>query len=160
MSLSESQVSVDFEFRHNPASYAVNKSTPITSNETYLQDLQGFFKFIVVEAQTIERDLETQTDRITTETLPFEVRMKEVASSYGTPTMRVDASMLKIRGDPSLEPELFQRGHSYGVASREKFQGDGLVKELADWVHLDGPFPDLKPYAMAVWKNVTALITR
>lgn len=159
MSLNEAQVSVDFEFRHNPTAYAINKTTPITSKDTYKQDLLSFFDFIIVEVETIERDLETGTDKVETERLPFEVRIKDVASEYGTPTMRVDASKLKVRGDPEMEPDLFKRGHSYGKASEEKFQ-KGLVKELADWVHLDGPFPDLKPYADAVWKNVTALVTR
>jgi hypothetical protein len=36
LTLNESQVSVDFEFWHNPSRFATSKETPITSSETYM----------------------------------------------------------------------------------------------------------------------------
>lgn len=107
--LNDSHVSVDFEFWHNPNKFATDKETPITSSETYMQDLKGFAEFIIVEAHIIERDLEARTETTTTEILPYEIRMKDFGSPYGTPAMRVDASMLKLRGDPHMDPELLTR---------------------------------------------------
>lgn len=157
LTLNESQVSVDFEFWHNPSRFATNKGTPITSSETYMKDLQSFTEFIIVEAHTIERDLEARTETTTTEILPFEIRMKDLGSEYGTPTMRVDASMLKLRGDPYMNPELLKRNRSHGRPSPQFFQTKGLVKDLAGWVNLDQEFPDLGPHASDLWSNITSL---
>ena len=60
VSLNDTQVSVDFEFQHNPQTFNLKKTTPITSNVTYLQDLQGFAEFIIVEASVVETNLETR----------------------------------------------------------------------------------------------------
>ena len=64
-----------------------------------------FAEFIIVEAHTTERDLEARTETTTTAVLPYEIQMKDLGGEYGTPAMRVDASMLKLRGDPYMEPE-------------------------------------------------------
>lgn len=157
LSLNATQVTVDFEFRHNPATFALNKTTPITSKATYLQDLLGFTEFVIVEATTIERNLTNMAETTKTAALPFEVRMTDLGSEYGTPTMRVDASMLKVRGDPTMDPALLKHRHRHGNSVQP--HQSGLVKDLADWAQLDGPFPDLQPYAVDLWNNITHLFT-
>ena len=83
--------------------------------------------------------------------------MKDVGSEYGTPTMRVDASMLQLRGDPYMDPELLKRSQGHGRPSPQFFQTKGLVKDLSEWVNLDQDFPDLGPYASDLWSNITSL---
>lgn len=75
-----------------------------------------------MEAHTIERDLDTGVENVTTQTMPFEIIMKNVGSMYGTPALRVNSSLLQLRGDPFMDPKLAHRVGQLGTDSKQMFQ--------------------------------------
>jgi len=63
--------------------------------------------------------------------------MVEIGGSFGTPRLKVDASVLKMRGDPMMDSSHSTSSMGKGAASRQRFQSNGFVKDVANFFHLN-----------------------
>ena len=100
MNLSGGNVSLEIQFSYDKIKAKLNNF----NNDSYLKDLVGFSKYLILEIHTIETDASTliQTETVTQLELSENTIINKNIGLVPTPTIQIDPSLLQLRGDPNI----------------------------------------------------------